>query len=524
MAWDIPHSELEEATIADLGARMANGELSAVELTQAYLDRIAATNETGPCLRAVIETNPDALEIAAALDAERRATGPRGALHGIPVLLKDNIDTADRMLTTAGSLALADTRPTADAPVARKLREAGAILLGKANLSEWANFRSTRSTSGWSARGGQCLNPYQLDVSPCGSSGGSGSAVAANLAAGALGTETDGSILCPSAVNGVVGFKPTVGLTSRAGVVPIAHSQDTVGPMTRTVADAAALLAAIAGPDPRDPATLAAPAMRFDLWKILDAGALQGARLGVPRDKYWGYSEKADAVAERALDALRSAGAVIVDPADIPTAEEIEGGWPPKNTDRLDVLLYEFKADLNAYFATRGPQARVKTLEDLIAFNREHPEAEMPWFGQELVEMAQAKGGLDDPAYLAALARNRSASRERGIDAALQAHNLDALVMPTTGPAWKIDLVNGGGGRGGSSTPAALAGYPAVTVPCGFAYGLPIGLTFMGTAWSDARLLSLAYAFERVGGGREKPTFTPAGNYPPEAARVRVCR
>lgn len=522
MSWDIPHAELEEATIAQLAARMANGELSAVELTQAYLDRIAATNEQGPCLRAVIETNPDALAIAAALDAERVRTGPRGVLHGVPILLKDNIDTADGMLTTAGSLALADTRPAVDAPVARKLREAGAILLGKANMSEWANFRSTRSSSGWSGRGGQCLNPYQLDLSPCGSSSGSGSAVAANLAAGALGTETDGSILCPAAVNGVVGVKPTVGLTSRSGVVPIAHSQDTVGPMTRTVADAAAILAAIAGADPADAATLAAPAMRWNLSQILDAGALKGARLGLPRTKYWGYSEKADAVCERAIAALRDAGAVLVDPADIPTAEEIEGGWPPKNTDRLDVLLFEFKADLNAYFATRGAAAGVKTLEELIAFNAAHADAEMPWFGQELLEMAQAKGGLDDAGYLAALARNRSASRERGIDAVLRQYDLDALVMPTTGPAWKIDLANGGGGRGSCSTPVALAGYPAVTVPCGFAYGLPIGLTFMGTAWSEPRLLSLAYAFEQVAGGREAPTYRAAGVYPPEQARVRV--
>lgn len=512
----IPHPELEEQSIAALQAQLSSGSLSGVELAQAYLDRIAATNETGPELRAVIEINPDALAIAASLDLERGQGITRGPLHGIPVLVKDNLDTNDAMLTTAGSLALADTRAGADAAVIARLRAAGAVLLGKTNLSEWANFRSANSTSGWSGRGGQCLNPYQLDRSPSGSSGGSGIAAAASLAAGTLGTETNGSILSPAGVNGIVGVKPTVGLTSRTGCIPIAASQDTIGPMCRTVADAALLLAAIAGPDPADAATLGAPRERWDLDAILDPNGLKGARIGVARKVYWGYQPQTDAVAESALDALRAAGAEVIDPADIPSAEELAGGWPPPPTDdQLNVLLYEFKAGINAYLATRGERSRVKTLADLIAFNEAHRDAEMPWFGQDLFEKAQEKGPLTDQSYRDSLARNQRRSREEGIDAALKEHQLDALVMPTTGPAWKIDLVNGGGSKGGSSTPAALAGYPAVTVPMGMVHGLPVGLTFMGTAWSEPLLLKLAFAFEQATMARRPPAFVRAGVLPP---------
>jgi amidase len=515
----LPHAELDERSIAALQDDLTRGALTSRELTQAYLDRIAAGNEQGPMLRAVIETNPEALAIAEALDAERRQGQVRGPLHGIPVLIKDNIDTGDQMLTTAGSLALADSRPAEDAGVAKRLREAGAVVLGKTNLSEWANFRSPKSTSGWSGRGGQCLNPYQLDRSPSGSSSGSGVAAAAALAAGTIGSETDGSILSPSNACGVVGIKPTVGLTSRSGVIPIAASQDTLGPMCRTVADAALLLAAIAGPDPRDSATAAAPAMEWDLDRMLDRDALRGARIGVAREVYWGYSHPTDELAENALETMRAAGAEIIDPADIPTAREIAGGWPPSKDDaRLTVLLYEFKDGLNRYLT--GRESTIKALADLIAYNRDHAAEEMPWFGQELFEMAEACGPLTDQRYLDALARNHRVSRQEGIDAVLREHRLDALVAPTSAPAWKIDLINGGGGSGGCSTPAAMAGYPAITVPMGMVFGMPVGLTFMGTAWSDQRLIRLAYAFEQATHARRTPTYAAAGVLPPGTERL----
>ncbi|HEX6122757.1 MAG TPA: amidase [Ktedonobacterales bacterium] len=497
-----PHAELEEATIAGLQAELTAGRLTARALTERYLARIAALDASGPTLRAVIEINPQAIEIADALDRERAASGARGPLHGIPILLKDNIETADQMRTTAGSLALADARPASDAPVAARLRAAGAVPLGKANLSEWANFRSTHSTSGWSGRGGQCRNPYSLDRSPCGSSSGSAAAVAANLAAASLGTETDGSILCPAGVNGVVGIKPTLGLTSRAGVIPIAHSQDTVGPFGRTVADAAALLAAIAGPDPRDAATQASAPHATDYTRFLDPHALRGARLGIAREVYFGYSPHADAVAERAIEALRAQGAVVVDPANIPTAKQMS-----ESEDELTVLLYECKADLNAYLGSLGPEAAVHSLEELIAFNTANAERELRYFGQELLEMAQAKGPLTEPAYLTALETNRRLAREQGIDAVMREHQLDALVMPTTGPAWKIDLLAGDHHGGGSSQPGALAGYPAISVPAGDAFGLPIGLTFLGRAFSEAKLIGLAFAFEQATHARALPRF-----------------
>ena len=491
--------------MAEHQADIEAGRLSARALTAGFLDRIEATNRKGPTLNAVIETNSEALTMAAGLDRERLGGVGRGPLHGMPILVKDNIATGCAMATTAGSLALLGTRPK-EAFVVERLRAAGAVILGKTNLSEWANFRSTRSTGGWSARGGQGVNPYALDLTPCGSSSGSAAAVAANLAAAALGTETEGSILCPASVNGVVGIKPTVGLTSRSGVVPIAHSQDSVGPLARTVADAAAVLAAIAGPDPRDPATIDRPAAP-DYLAELTAGGLRGARIGVPREVYWGYSEKADRIGEAAIATMRDLGAVIVDPANIPTARDMASGWPPSSNSSLTVLLYEFKADIAAYLAELGPDSPVRTLDDLIAFNERHREAEMPYFGQELFVQANAKGSLTDADYREALARNHRLSRGQGIDAVMDSHELDALVMPTTNPPWKIDVVNGSRGLGNSARPAALAGYPAVSVPAGHFLGLPVGITLTGRAFSEATLIRLAYAFEQASMARTKPRF-----------------
>jgi amidase len=492
--------ELEEAGIDALQQALTSGRTSARRLAQAYLDRIERLDRHGPTLRSVIETNPEALAIADALDAERRAKGPRGPLHGIPILLKDNVDTHDRMTTTAGSLALEGSIPPRDAFIAERLRAAGAVLLGKANMSEWANIRSSKSSSGWSARGGQCRNPYVLDRNPCGSSSGSGTAAAASLCAAAVGTETDGSIVCPSNASGLVGIKPTLGLLSRAGIIPIAHSQDTPGPMARTMRDAVLLLAAMAGVDPRDPATAesrghAAP----DYTRFLDAGGLKGARIGVAR-KLTGFNRDVDRLFEDALGAMKKAGAEIVDPADIPHVGEYD-------ETELEVLLYELKADLAAYLATLGPSARVKTLADVIAFNEANREREMPCFGQELFLQAQEKGPLTDKGYLDALAKNRRLSREEGLDAVLGQHKLDAIVAPTGGPAWLTDCVTGDHFGGGSSTPPAVAGYPAITVPCGFSFGLPVGITFMGRAWSEPVLVRLAYAYEQATKWRKAPGY-----------------
>ncbi len=450
-----PPFDLEEATLADLQGRMRDGKLTSREITRRYLVRIEATNLMGPELRHVIETNPEALTLAEALDAERKAQGPRGPLHGVPVLIKDNIATADRMQTTAGSLALAGAAPPRDSFVAARLREAGAVILGKANLSEWANFRSTRSSSGWSARGGQTRNPYALDRSPCGSSSGSGAGVSANLCAVAVGTETDGSVVCPSATNGVVGVKPTLGLVSRSGIVPIAHSQDTAGPMARTVTDAAILLGALAGVDPMDPATAAAGRHREeDYTRFLDPNGLAGARIGVAREKFFGYSDPADRIVETALEDLKRLGAEIVDPADIPHAGEYDDA-------EFEVLLYEFKADLEAYLREWAPTAGVKSLADVIAFNEAHREEELRFFGQEIMHLAEEKGPLSDPAYQDALDKCRRLSRKEGIDAVMHEHRLDALVMPTGGPAWTTDLVNGdhylGGARPRPPSPAIPA-------------------------------------------------------------------
>jgi amidase len=507
-----PFPELEEATIGELQSAMDSGGLTSRDLVARYLARIEAMNLAGPALRAVIETNPDAPEIASGLDAERRARGARGPLHGIPILLKDNIDTADRMQTTAGSLALLESRAADDATVARRLREAGAVILGKANLSEWANIRSTRSVSGWSGRGGQCRNPYVITHNPCGSSSGSAVAVSANLCVAALGTETDGSIVCPSHINGVVGIKPTVGLTSRAGVIPISHNQDTVGPHARTVRDAAILLGALTGVDPRDGATASSAGSSLrDYTVALDPDGLRGARIGIARSTFFGYSAPADAVIEEAIRAMSSLGAVIVDPADIPTASDMASG-----PDELTVLLYDLKTDLNAYLATRLPRAggrggpRVRTLADLIAFNEAHAKEEMPYFGQELFIQAEGKGPLTDPEYVKALETCRRLSRAEGIDAVMEKHGLDALAAPTGGPAWPIDPVNGDHFLGASSQPAALAGYPLVTVPAGFVFGLPVGITFMGRAYSEPALIRIAYAFERGTKMRLPPRLLPA--------------
>jgi amidase len=495
--------EFDEATISDLQRRMNGGEISAHSLTQAYLSRILEIDnrsaKTGPRLNAVIEVNPDALAIAADLDKERKSKGSRGPMHGIPVLIKDNIDTADHMQTTAGSLALVGSKPAQDSGVAKKLREAGAVILGKTNLSEWANIRSSHSTSGWSGRGGQTKNPYSLDRNPCGSSSGSGAAVSANLCAVAVGTETDGSIVCPSSANGIVGIKPTLGLISRAGIIPIAHSQDTSGPMARTLRDAAILLGALAGSDPRDPATADATSkMQKDYTQFLDPNGLKGARIGVAR-KYFGFSDSVDALMKHVIDEMKSAGAVIVDPADLESFGKFD------DTELL-VLLYELKADLNAYLVSRQ-DAQVHTLADVIAFNEKNKEKEMPYFGQDLFLKAQAKGPLTDKEYLDALAANHKLSREGGIDGVMDKFHLDAIVAPTGGPAWLTDLVDGDHSSGGSSNAAAVAGYPNINVPAGFIFGLPFGISFFGRAWGEPALLKIAYGFEQLVKARQKPQF-----------------
>jgi amidase len=497
-----PPFELEEATITDLQQRMQSGRATARSLAELYLARIEAIDRGGPALRSVLEINPDALAVADQLDAERTSRGPRGPLHGIPVLLKDNIATADRMMTTAGSLALAGVKAPKDAFLVDRLRQAGVVILGKTNLSEWANFRSTRSTSGWSGRGGQTRNPYALDRNPSGSSSGSGAAIAANLSAAAIGTETDGSIVSPSSSNGLVGIKPTLGLVSRSGIVPIAHSQDTAGPMTRTVADAAAILAAIAGSDPDDTATTEADSKgRRDYSASLDAAGLKGARIGVVRNRLFGGNPAADQIAEAAIAAMKQQGATIVDPANIATLGKFDDS-------EFEVLLYEFKADLNKYLTWLGAASPVHSLKDVIAFNNAHKDQEMPYFGQEIMEMAEKKGPLTSAAYKAALAKNRQQSRALGIDAVMTRFRLDALVAPTGGPAWLIDLVNGDSGTAtlpGPSTVTSVAGYPHVTVPAGFYRGLPIGISFFGRAWSEPALIKLAYAYEQATRHRRPP-------------------
>jgi amidase len=493
----------EEATIPKLQDMMANGGWTSRKLVEYYLERIDGIDRQGPRINSVIELNPDALAIAASLDEERKSKGPRGPLHGVPILIKDNIDTADRMKTTAGSLALAESTALRDSHVARKLREAGAVLLGKTNLSEWANFRSTHSTSGWSARGGLTRNPYALDRNPCGSSSGSGAAVSANLCAAAVGTETDGSIVCPSSTNGIVGIKPTLGLVSRAGIVPIAHSQDTAGPMARTVGDAAIILGALSGPDPNDKATNARPStLPRDYTQFLDAHGLKGSRIGVARE-FFGFSDKVDKIMEAAIQEMRSAGAVLVDLPPVLRAGRYE-------ETELEVMLDEFKADLTAYLARVGPGVRHRTLKDLIDFNERNREQEMPYFGQELFIRAEARGPLTSAAYRNALSRNRRLSRVEGIDAAISRHRLNALVAPSGGPACVTDLVNGDHSSGGCSTPAAVAGYPHITVPAGFVFGLPVGISFFGGAYSEPALIRISYAFTQATRQRRPPRFLPS--------------
>ena len=491
--------EFDEATISDLQARMKSGQISARSLTQAYLDRINEVDKSGPAINSVIEINPDALSIAEALDRERKENGARGPMHGMPVLIKDNIDTADRMLTTAGSLALVGSKPAQDSGVAKKLRDAGAVILGKTNLSEWANIRSSHSTSGWSGRGGLTRNPYALHRNPCGSSSGSGAATSANLCTVAVGTETDGSIVCPSSANGLVGLKPTVGLVSRAGVIPISHSQDTPGPMARTVRDVAILLGALAGSDPRDAATADSSAkMQKDYTQFLDPNGLRGARIGVAR-KYFGFNDAVDALMNSLIAEMKSAGAVVVDPADIESFGKFD------ETELL-VLMYELKADLNAYLSER-PGKQVRTLADVIAFNGNNKDREMPYFGQDLFLKAQEKGPLTDKEYIAALAANHSLSREHGIDGVMDKFHLDALFAPTGGPAWLTDLVNGDHAVGGSSNAAAVAGYPNINVPAGLLFELPVGISFFGRAWSEPTLLKIAYGFEQLIKARKPPQF-----------------
>ncbi len=498
---EIKPFELDELTIADLQAGMASGKFSARSITEKYLARIEEIDKHGPTINSVIELNPDALAIADALDKDRKDQQLRGPMHGIPVLIKDNIDTADRMQTTAGSLALLGSKPVRDSFVAQKLREAGAVILGKTNLSEWANIRSSHSSSGWSARGGQTLNPYVLDRNPCGSSSGSGAATAANLCAVAVGSETDGSVVCPASANGLVGIKPTLGLISRSGIIPIAHSQDTAGPMARTVRDAAILLSALAGVDPRDSVTSTSKGKASpDYTKFLDPHGLRGARIGVAR-KYFGGNDAQDQLMNSLIDTMKQQGAEIIDPADLPTHGKFD-------KTELVVLLYELKADLNAYLANR-PGAPA-SLKDIIEFNESNRDKEMPYFGQDLFIKAEAKGPLSDKEYTDALEANHRLSRQEGIDAVMDQFHLDAIVAPTAGPAWLTDLVDGDHDLGGSSNAAAVAGYPDITVPAGFVFGLPVGISFFGRAWSEPVLLKIAYGFEQTIQARRAPRFLPA--------------
>src|ERR1700730_1841180 len=491
-----------ELTLADIAAAYADGRLTSRQLTQIYLDRISALDRHGPELGAVLETNPQALDLAAELDRERRTHGPRGPLHGVPILIKDNVETADRMMTTAGSLALDGWYAPRDAPLVARLRAAGAVILGKTNLSEWANFRSGHSSSGWSGRGGQTRNPYVLNPPPSGSSSGSAVAVTANLCALAVGSETDGSIVSPASINGIVGLKPTVGLVSRGGIVPIAHSQDTAGPLARTVRDAAVLLSLMAGHDPADPASDAV-GERFesDYARFLDSEGLRGARLGIAR-RFFAENAPLDGFLDGCVAMLKRAGAIVVDPADLP----MHGAAA---TAEQEVLLYEFKADLNAYLARLPAGFPVRSLADLIRFNELHAAREMPLFDQELLRQSQAKGSLDEAAYRDARATCLTATRGGGIDAVLCEHSLDAIVTLTSGPAWLIDPVNGDSDSGGCSAPAAIAGYPHITVPAGLHRGLPIGLSFFGTAFSEPKLIKLASGFEHIANARAAPRFLP---------------
>jgi amidase len=501
-AADVPAFELDEITIGELQDGMKSGKYSARAIAEKYFARIAAIDKSGPAVNSVIETNPDALEIAEALDKERKEKGPRGPLHGIPVLIKDNIATADRMQTTAGSLALVGSKPPRDAFIAQKLREAGAVILGKTNLSEWANIRSNHSISGWSGRGGQTKNPYALDRNPCGSSSGTGAGISANLAAIGIGTETDGSIVCPSSANGLAGIKPTVGLVSRSRIIPISHTQDTAGPMCRTVRDAAILLSALAGVDSEDKATAASPEkFTKDYTNFLQEDGLKGARVGVLR-KAFGFNPGVDKLMEAAIEVMKKQGATLVDPVEIETSGKFG------DTEFLG-FMYELKADLNAYLAWLGPNTPVKTLKDVIEFNEKNAAKEMPFFGQENFLKAEEKGPLSTKEYVEAMAKNHELAGKEGIDATMDKQKLDAIVAPTGGPAWLTDIVNGDSFGGGSSEFGAVAGYPNVNVVAGFSYGLPVGISFFGRAWSEPVLIKLAYAYEQATKFRKAPRFLP---------------
>jgi amidase len=504
---EVKSFDLDEITISQLQEGMKSGKFTARSLVEKYASRIdeidKPTENRGPAVNSILELNPDALAIADALDQERKAKGARGPLHGIPVLIKDNIATADKMMTTAGSLALLGAKSTKDSFVAQKLRAAGAVILGKTNLSEWANIRSSHSTSGWSGRGGLTRNPYALDRNPCGSSSGTGAGISANLCAVGIGTETDGSIVCPSSANGLAGIKPTVGLVSRSGIIPISHTQDGAGPMCRTVRDAAILLGALTGVDPEDSATAASQGKSYsDYAQFCDPNGLKGARIGVAR-KYAGFSDPVDALLEQSLDVLKKAGATLVDPADIETLGKF-------GDSELLVLLYELKSDLNAYLARLGPGAPVRTLKDIIDFNERNRQKEMPYFGQDTFIKSEAKGPLTEKEYLDALAKNHQLARVEGIDALMDKHKLDAIVAPTGGPAWLTDLVNGDSFAGGSSNAAAVAGYPNINVTAGFISGLPVGISFFGRAWSEPTLIRIAYAFEQTTKARQAPRFLPS--------------
>ena len=494
------HFVLQEASASDLAARLAKGELTSHQLTQAYLERIAALDHSGPSINSIIELNPDALAIAEALDREAKEKGRRGPLHGLPVLIKDNIDTADRMHTTAGSLALSENIARRDATVAARLRSAGCVILGKTNLSEWANFRSTHSTSGWSGRGGQTRNPYALDRNPCGSSSGTGAALSASLAALGIGTETDGSIVCPSSGNGLVGLKPTVGLVSRAGIIPISASQDTAGPMCRTVRDVAMLLSVLTGEDPRDAATVRSKGKTdADYTTFLDAQGLRGARVGIAR-QYFGFSDQVDALMHEAIDVMKGLGATFVDPADMDSSGKYD------EAESL-VLSYEFKDGVNAYLNECIPAVAARNLAGLIRFNETHRDREMPWFGQELFEKAEKRGSLTTPEYVEALKKCHQLSRQEGLDALLAKHKLDVVIAPTGGPVWPTDLLNGDHFTGGYSTASAVSGYPHITVPAGRVGGLPVGISFFAGAWSEGKLLRYAYAFEQATRHRVAPKY-----------------
>ena len=482
--------ELEEVSLDELRSKMESGELTAVRAAELYLERIDAIDKQGPAVNAVIELNPDALEIARELDAEREQGNVRGPLHGAPILIKDNIDTADKMQTTAGSLALEGSIAARDSGVAERLRAAGAVILGKTNLSEWANFRGTSSTSGWSGRGGLTRNPYVLDRNACGSSSGSGVAAAASMCAAAVGTETNGSIVCPSSINGLAGIKPTLGLVAQAGIIPIAHSQDTAGPMARTVKDATLLLDGLADPQTRK-------AERYA--EFCRPGGLRGARIGVAR-QLMGRRDDVDKLTEEALAALRSEGAEVIDIEGLPQGGEIGAAG-------YAVMLYEYKADLNKYLAGLGPEVAVHSMADVIAFNEANADRELQYFGQEHFERAVEKGSLDEMEYRKALTLTKRMAQGEGIDRAVEAYKLDAILAPTTGPAWTTDLVNGDHGSGGSSSLAARAGYPNVTVPMGFIHGLPVGVSLFGKAWTEPRLIELAYGFEQATGHRRTPGF-----------------